>query len=206
MIRTYYSALSLLAVLSSPAICQIGVISGPTFAGLSCTASVPSPAQIRPEGYTELLGDIVITCTGGAAYQLTASVPATNVVVYIQPSVPITSRILDTTTGLSEALLLVDDPGSGLTAGANGNYGPNAPQSLCTSLNCTASVEVDQSGQYLVATTAPSPGSPNAANDGAGMPVLTRHRYARLPPHRGSNRGLPAGDASMISSRIPGSR
>jgi uncharacterized repeat protein (TIGR01451 family) len=123
---------------------------------------------LRPEGYTELLGDIVITCTGGALAQVGSMIPTANIVVYLTPSAPITSRILGE-GGASEAMLLIDEPGSGLMTPAQGNYGPNAPQSLCTTaqqqsyLNpCQAAVGTDLTGQVQVAVV---PGTSTAAQN-----------------------------------------
>ena len=106
------------------------------------------------------MGDILIWCTGGSTPQLGAQIPTTNVIVYIAPSVPITSRIIDPAgNGISEAMLIVDEAGSNITTGATGGYGPQAPQSLCTTAQqqnpggsaCTAQVGLDNSGQYYVA-------------------------------------------------------
>jgi hypothetical protein len=82
------------------------------------------------------------------------------------PAVPITSRFLPGSDGtgslVSEALLMIDEPGSGITTGATGGYGPQAPQALCTTAQqesqggsvCRAFVGVDNSGQYQVAVKA----------------------------------------------------
>jgi hypothetical protein len=93
-------------------------------------------------------------------------VPAANIIVYVTSYAPITSRIFEPNTGLSDALLLVDEPGSSQTTGAVGNYGPQAPQVLCTltPAGCPAYSELDQSGKYPVAASEPAAGSPNAAN------------------------------------------
>jgi hypothetical protein len=114
---------------------------------------------MRPEGFTELAGDIVISCSGGPTAQLGSNIPTTNIVVYMQPTVPITSRFL-TSNGASEALLIIDEAGSALSTGATGFYGPKAPQTLCTTAQqqsspnpCAAVVGLDGSGLYEVAVT-----------------------------------------------------
>jgi hypothetical protein len=93
-----------------------------------------------------LIGDIVINCAGGVTPTLMGSVlPTANVTVSLGANV--TSRILSynantstatTAANTSEALLLIDEPGSGLTMGDYGvagssapSYGPNAAQFLC---------------------------------------------------------------------------
>ena len=99
-----------------------------SLSGLSCTASVPSTPQTRAEGFAELVGDLVITCTGGTPTGLNAAVPTVNITVSINTQ--ITSRLLDTTNSVTEALLLINDPGpsSALTQSlcppvAANNYG-----------------------------------------------------------------------------------
>jgi len=97
---------------------------------LTCNTNVTVTPALRGEGYTEQTGDITITCTGGAQIPLGGSVPLVNIAVFYNTTV--TSRLLPTTSpqsssATSEALLLVDEPGSGLPG-----YGPAQAQSLCT--------------------------------------------------------------------------
>ena len=66
------------------------------------------PTQLRAEGLTELIGDIVLTCSGGTPTAAGKSIAQANVSVYLNTNV--TSRILS--NGASEALLLLDEPGS----------------------------------------------------------------------------------------------
>lgn len=147
--------------------------------------------ELRPEGYTELLGDIMIFCTGGRVYQLGANVPTTNITVYAQPSVPITSRIIGS-NGASEAMLIIDEAGSGVTTGATGGYGPQAPQSLCTVAEeqaagpCAAAVGTDNSGQYEVSvvpgTFTPAQNVYQGAVGDAGVNSVTFYNVPVLPP------------------------
>jgi uncharacterized protein (TIGR03437 family) len=68
-----------------------------------------TPAVVRAEGVSELLNDVVLSCTGGQVLPSGALLPVYSVLV--MATVPLTSRPLSTsTTGLTEALLLVDDP------------------------------------------------------------------------------------------------
>jgi len=111
---------------------------------LACSASVAVPPQLRTEGLTELIGDIVLTCTGGAALPTGATIPTANITVSLGTNV--TSRILQTgslnggpTQNISEALLLIDEPGSGIALPANlqglsiggQGIGPAAGQNPC---------------------------------------------------------------------------
>jgi len=121
------------------------------FAGLAgaqsmvCNASTV-PTQLRSEGITDLMGDIQLQCTGGAVTPAGQNIPQANFVLYTNTAV--TSRLLTTsgTTGTaSEAMLLIDEPGSGETTNAyNGSqlplYGATVPIIACpTPLSgCTA--------------------------------------------------------------------
>lgn len=77
----------------------------------TCTANVAVPPTVRAEGLTELMGDLVLTCTGdvpenGISVNLTVSL-GTN----------ITSKVIG---AASEALVLIDDPAPGSqTLGTN---------------------------------------------------------------------------------------
>jgi hypothetical protein len=75
---------------------------------MTCSSNA-YPTQIRSEGVTELMGDIVLQCTGGVPTAITGFIPQANFVVYTNTTV--TSRLLTSSGGTSEALLLVDDPG-----------------------------------------------------------------------------------------------
>ncbi len=114
-----------------------GQVVGPT--PVYCAANNPTPPPVRVEGYAELTADIVLTCTGGtppadsgsgAAATATSSnaIPQMTVVVYYGiplTNTPVASRGLGA-GGLSEAVLLVDEPGSG-----GSSYGANLPISVC---------------------------------------------------------------------------
>jgi hypothetical protein len=75
-----------------------------------CTLSAGAAPMVRTEGYTELLGDLVITCTGGTPTAAGNVVPQMNLELFLNTN--ITSKVTsDNSTGTySEALLLVDDP------------------------------------------------------------------------------------------------
>jgi len=113
---------------------------------LTCSTNVTAIPQLRLEGYTENTGDITITCTGGPTTAVGATIPAVNITIFLNTAV--TSRLLLTSTdNRSEALLLIDEPGSttlGTPLGAGQPFGPQAPQLLCpfpsgptTAGNCT---------------------------------------------------------------------
>jgi len=72
-------------------------------------AATAVPNTVRSEGVTELLGDLILNCTGGVPTAAGSPIPLQNVVVQVSGTY-ITSRIVDATTGASEALLLIDEP------------------------------------------------------------------------------------------------
>jgi len=163
--RRWFTVLAVIAVMAFAASAQVGVAVGSANSLLACVATAAGTPELRPEGYTELAGDIVISCTGGPILQQGAAIPTTNIVIYMAPAVPITSRFLSS-NGASEALLIIDEAGSNIVTGATGNgttgYGPNAVQYLCTTAqqqasggsSCNAFVGKDGSGTYEVAVTA----------------------------------------------------
>jgi len=99
-----------------------------------CNTSAGVTPQLRSEGYTELAGDIVITCSGGAIVApSTTALPQTNIVVSLNTQV--TSRLLSTaTSGVgypSEAILMIDEPTTA-TSGVATGFGPGAALVACT--------------------------------------------------------------------------
>ena len=94
---------------------------------LTCSTNVSVTPSLRAEGYTEQTGDITLSCTGGFNIAPGAQVPQVNIQVFLNTAV--TSRLLPITNGnsnASEALLLIDEPGSGLAG-----YGPSLAQKVC---------------------------------------------------------------------------
>jgi hypothetical protein len=104
---------------------------------VTCTVT-GEPLTVRAEGIAELVGDLVLSCSGGTPTQAGKPVPRARVQIFLA-NTNITSRLLSTDLGLSEATLLIDDP---------------APeqQRLCASLGGICEV------------TAPFDGTPNVPN------------------------------------------
>jgi len=132
--RKWILALTVLVLFVGLASAQVNSGTGGT-TPLACAANVAVTPQLRGEGFTELVGDIVINCTGGttpgtgtAAQGTTfgSQIQTANITVYLPGAV--TSRLLSTSNNASEALLLIDEPGS-----ADGGYGPSVPVTVCTS-------------------------------------------------------------------------
>jgi hypothetical protein len=111
---------------------------------LQCQTNIAVTPTLRSEGYTEQTGDVTLICTGGAAQAVGTLLPQVNIALFYNTAV--TSRLLpvaNVSNNISEALLLLDDPGSGVASyyGAqciiNGatvpcNLGTQAPQTVCT--------------------------------------------------------------------------
>ncbi len=121
--RKVILALAVLALFTGLASAQVNSGSGGSAGGqLQCAViNTGNPTQVRAEGYAELLGDIVIQCTGGNP---AAGVQLANITVALNGTT-VTSRTFN--TGLSEALLLIDEPGAGAIVGPGGSL----PQVLC---------------------------------------------------------------------------
>jgi len=144
---TVLAVFALFAGLASAQVADNSATGGGPF---QCNAAVVPP-NLRAEGMTELVGDIVLTCTGGGSPALNSATPLPTAQVTVSLGANVTSRLLTyatvnpsaiTATNTSEALLLIDEPGAatvqGLQAGVYGNaatnapgFGPNATQYLC---------------------------------------------------------------------------
>jgi len=103
------AVVALLAGLSVPAGAQ----------PLNCQSSVTTTPIVRAEGLAELVGDLLVTCTGGTPTAAGLPVPQYTITVFLNTN--ITSKVLGTqlasfgngqTSALDEALLLIDEPNS----------------------------------------------------------------------------------------------
>jgi len=186
--RRWITVLAVLALFSGFASAQI-YNSNAGSGAFSCSASVAVPPVLRAEGFTELVGDIVLTCTGGAVVA-----PGTNLALSSTANITVsfgtnvTSRLLSTAYGTTanplmagntnEALLLIDEPGSA-EPGVVSGFGPSAPQVLCGVGNlpdssigagnggCGEWVETVGGANVMTSTNVPAPTSP--ANVGANV-------------------------------------
>jgi len=128
----------------------IGLTSTASAQGVSCVANSGVPPLVRAEGYTELVGDVVLTCTGGTA----ANPFLANFQLFLNTN--ITSRLI---SGISEATLLIDEPGAPviLAGGATGG-----PKPFCPAPNPTLSTGT--TGGTNSSNAIPAPGIPGANN------------------------------------------
>jgi hypothetical protein len=76
---------------------------GPAF---SCVGNAGVPPIVRAEGITELVGDLVLNCSGGTPTAAGAPVPQVNFQIFLNTNV--TSRLV--ADPWSEALLMIDEP------------------------------------------------------------------------------------------------
>jgi hypothetical protein len=126
--RRLLTVLALVALFVGLASAQGGINGGAS--SMSCSTTTTVTPTVRSEGLTELVGDIVLSCSGGNALVNGTQIPQANITVFLNTQV--TSRILANSSStnnqsVSEALLLIDEPGSTTVSG----YGPSLPQSVC---------------------------------------------------------------------------
>ncbi len=125
--RRWITALAVLALFVGLASAQV---TGPGNTGaLQCTAQAAVTPALRFEGITDLIGDIVITCSGGSSMANGTAIPTANITIALATNV--TSRIIQSSGSMSEAILLVDEPGSGLAPVPVPGSGPEATQNAC---------------------------------------------------------------------------
>jgi len=135
---------------------------------MTCNFASTPTLPVRAESFSDAVGDIVISCTGGQVLAQGTAVPLATITVTLNTA--ITSRLIPITgtngsSAASEALLLIDDPGSTETVVVAGS-GPQAPQVLCTTpaVGCTATVN------YVAPISGIIAGNPNvpvaASNQG----------------------------------------
>ena len=159
-------------ILFSPS--AVGQVSG---GSMTCTTlnGTVTPT-VRAEGLTELAGDIVVFCTGGTPVPAGNALPQADFTISL--NVPVTSRILGA-PGLSEALLIVDEPGSGL---------PNVPSNqLACATPLTGCPITADSGDPYDGTS----GRPNVFQGVVSANTVTFHGIPLQPPGSTTGIGIP---------------
>lgn len=96
----------------------------------SCSTNAGVPPIVRAEGLTELVGDLILNCTGGVPTAANAPVPQVNFQIFLNTNV--TSRLLTSSGNWSEALLMIDEPAGTSSTAGNLNYCPNTNGTGCT--------------------------------------------------------------------------
>jgi hypothetical protein len=146
----------------------VGLAAAQTTGGgtaLTCNTVAQVTPTIRAEGITELVGDIVITCQGGTYVAPGTAIPQGNIAISLTNVGGVTSRLTTANASTyvgangvpSEAILMIDEPHSGLT-GPVAKIGPSAPLNVCSTpaTGCaeyaTQVTGTDGVSQYIVAT------------------------------------------------------
>ena len=139
---------------------------------MTCTVESATPL-LRSEGFTELVGDIVITCTGGTPNAVGQTIPTsdfriglnTNITSRINPTDAVQQSNPDAYGPPSEALLILDNASPGAADPPLPTYpasipAPGAPPfTLCPSLTGCPATGV---GSALVSPYTPSNGAYSA--------------------------------------------
>jgi hypothetical protein len=106
--RKWFLALALV-------ILTVAVASAQNVPAFQCVANAGVPPLVRAEGIAELVGDLVLNCTGGypasgvaGSAPAPTNIPLINVQIFLD--VNVTSRLYETTNNSSEALLMIDEP------------------------------------------------------------------------------------------------
>jgi hypothetical protein len=125
-------------ILAFAALVLVLGLAAPASAQLSCTSSLTVVPSLRHEGFTELTGDILLSCTASKQPAVSTpsgtAIPTANFTVSL--SAPVTSRILGGALpqALTDAILLVDDPAPGVQ---NVCTTPLNPAEACIDLGTT---------------------------------------------------------------------
>src|SRR5581483_10733003 len=77
-----------------------------------CTNSTGVPPVVRAEGYAELMGDIVLDCTGGIPTAPNQTVPTVNIAVNLDTYVSSQTTQVINQVEFLESLLIIDEPNS----------------------------------------------------------------------------------------------
>ena len=130
--RKWLFALALVAMvvgLQVPASAQV-FGTAPAF---TCVANAGVPPIVRSEGVTELVGDVILNCTGGTPTPAGTPIPMSNVQIFLNTNV--TSRLLAVGGSLSEATMTIDEPYP-TTQPANPTTAPPVGGSPVTQVAC----------------------------------------------------------------------
>jgi hypothetical protein len=128
----------------------------------TCNTNAGAPNIVRAEGVAELVGDLILNCTGGTPTKAGQSIPLSNVQVSLNTN--ITSRIIQNSSQASEALIMIDEPFPSANAVPNNvtaNGSQATAQLACLANNNTdclvisVGVGIGAKGSYSGSTTNP---------------------------------------------------
>jgi len=198
--RKLILALAVVALFAGLASAQVGTpgtTSGQQQLSCGVTNGAVTPT-LRAEGFTEEVGDIVIVCSGGNPLAQGATIPTANITLFLNTTV--TSRLLPSATGTltgssnaSEALLLVDEPGSSLQG-----YGPSQSQNFCSNPSVGAGpggcVEWVGSSNSTGGAGGGVPVAVNPNVNVGGLPNCTTTQFAGCTPGANVFQGVTSGN------------
>jgi hypothetical protein len=147
---------------------------------VTCVTSAV-PHRVRAEGIAELMGDVLLSCTGGVPTPAGVPIPLTTFTISLNTNV--TSRLYPFGIGnnLTEALLAIDEPFPGAVGGGGllgqnpvpGNQTPIPGASLtqlgCQAVNDTACAIIGTGGGFGGSATSPYNGAPGRFNVFQGL-------------------------------------
>lgn len=185
----------------------------------TCTTNAGVPPVIRSESFADLVGDLVLDCTGGIptaqglATDATRNVPQVNFTITL--STQITSRLLS--GSLSEALLLIDEPNTPTGGNLNPVTGNTNATPLLPCGTPTLAPDNTSSGPgvcTITLTGSPSLTAAQTYNGTSGRPNVFQGRAsANLQPGAESNvlvfAGVPfdpPGTTNGINGPVPAHR
>jgi hypothetical protein len=172
---------------------QLAVLAASTLLGESanaqlilCNATSGVPPIVRDAGATELVGDIVMSCTGGVPTLAGEQIPQINITIALNTNV--TSRLLSgssTAGGVSEAILSIDEPfPSGSQVPSSVLPTPGAPT---TQLGCVA----DNSTNCAIPGTGGGSGAAGPYNGSTGHFNLFQGSWSTAHPQEITWTGVP---------------
>jgi len=135
-----------------------------------CTNSSGVPPTVRAEGYTELVGDLVLDCTGGTPTAPNQQVQQVNIAVNLDTFVSSKiTKVVGLNTEFLESLIIIDEPNS-------------AAHPATPILNCgAASEDTTAAGPGICSLTgAGSNGSATQYSGAAGHPNVFQGRSLAL--------------------------
>lgn len=154
---------------------------------MACSVT-PFSNTMRAEGKNELIGDLVLSCTGGNPLTNGTAAPRVDFTMTLPQA--ITSRQVTTGTApfASDALLLIDDPNPAAPAiaGAPAGFGNNAVPVACTdntsavATSCPAFVETT-AGFTVMSDTAVNPPTIGAPNEYQGYVNGNTVKFTGVP-------------------------
>jgi len=159
--RKWLFAFAVVALMLGLQVTASAQANAPAFA---CTANAGVPPIVRAEGVTELVGDLILNCTGGTPTAAGNLIPLSNVQIFLNTNV--TSRILNS-SNLSEATMLIDEPYP-----ASGAVPSTAAPIAGAALTQVACAAVNSTNCQNVGVATPGGPTPIGANGPySGVPV-----------------------------------